>query len=80
MGSERRIRSTGTAPASKSGLYADPREDWLALHTEDVIDPARRIVDPHHHLWDRGGQRYMLEEMVADIATGRSSSPTALRQ
>ena len=43
-------------PASKSGLYADPREDWLALHSEDVIDPARRIVDPHHHLWNRGGQ------------------------
>jgi predicted TIM-barrel fold metal-dependent hydrolase len=72
MGSERRIRSTGTAPASKSGLYADPREDWLALHTEDVIDPARRIVDPHHHLWDRGGQRYMIEEMAADIATGHN--------
>src|SRR5215831_10335991 len=71
MGSERQIRSTGTASASKSGLYADPREGWLALHTEDVIDPARRIVDPHHHLWDRGGQRYMLEEMVADIATGQ---------
>ena len=72
MGSERRIRSTGTAPASKSGLYADPREDWLALHTEDLIDPARRIVDPHHHLWDRGGQRYMIEEMAADIATGHN--------
>src|SRR5215471_5715664 len=72
MGSERRIHSTGTAPASKSGLYADPREDWLALHTEDVLDPARRIVDPHHHLWDRGGQRYMIEEMAADISTGHN--------
>jgi len=40
-------------PASKSGLYADPREDWLALHQEKIIDPARPIVDPHHHLWDR---------------------------
>jgi predicted TIM-barrel fold metal-dependent hydrolase len=61
-----------TAPASKSGLYADPREDWLALHKEDVIDPARPIVDPHHHLWDRGGQRYMIEEMAADIASGHN--------
>ena len=56
-------------PASKSGLYADPREDWLALHSEDVIDPARRIVDPHHHLWDRGGQRYLIDELAADIAS-----------
>jgi predicted TIM-barrel fold metal-dependent hydrolase len=60
------------APASKSGLYADPREDWLALRKEDIIDPARAIVDPHHHLWDRGGQRYMIEEMAADIASGHN--------
>jgi predicted TIM-barrel fold metal-dependent hydrolase len=60
------------APASKSGLYADPREDWLAQRKEVIIDPARPIVDPHHHLWDRGGQRYMLEEMVADIASGHN--------
>jgi predicted TIM-barrel fold metal-dependent hydrolase len=59
-------------PASKSGLYADPREDWLALHSEDVIDPARPIVDPHHHLWDRGGQRYLIDELAADIASGHN--------
>jgi predicted TIM-barrel fold metal-dependent hydrolase len=61
-----------TAPASKSGLYADPREDWLALRKEEIIDPQRPIVDPHHHLWDRGGQRYMIEEMAADIASGHN--------
>ena len=61
-----------TAPASKSGLYADPREDWLAQYSEEIIDPARPIVDPHHHLWDRGGLRYMIEEMVSDIASGHN--------
>ncbi len=64
--------ATSTAAASSSGLYADPREDWLAQHAEEVIDPARPIVDPHHHLWDRGGQRYMIEEMAADIASGHN--------
>ena len=64
--------ATSTAAASKSGLYADPREDWLALYREEVIDPQRPIVDPHHHLWDRGGQRYMIEEMAADIASGHN--------
>src|SRR3954447_24372775 len=83
-----------SATVSKSGLYADPREDWLALHSEDIIDPARPIVDPHHHLWDRGGQRYLIEEFAADIASGhnilatvyvdcrsmyRASGPEALR-
>jgi predicted TIM-barrel fold metal-dependent hydrolase len=64
--------AASNAPASKSGLYADPREDWLAQYTEEVIDPQRPIVDPHHHLWDRGGQRYMIEEIAADIASGHN--------
>jgi predicted TIM-barrel fold metal-dependent hydrolase len=64
--------AASTAPASKSGLYADPREDWLALHSEAIIEPERLIVDPHHHLWDRGGQRYLIEEMAADIASGHN--------
>ena len=61
-----------TLPTTRSGLYADPREDWLAQHKEEVIDPARPIVDPHHHLWDRGGQRYLIEELVADIGSGHN--------
>jgi predicted TIM-barrel fold metal-dependent hydrolase len=61
-----------TLLASSSGLYADPREDWLAQHTEEVIDPQRPIVDPHHHLWQRGKLRYMIEQMVADIASGHN--------
>ena len=49
--------AASNTPASKSGLYADPREDWLARRKEEVLDPPRPIVDPHHHLWDRGGSR-----------------------
>jgi predicted TIM-barrel fold metal-dependent hydrolase len=64
--------SVSTAPTTASGLYADPRVDWLAQYTEEVIDPKRPIVDPHHHLWDRGGQRYLIEELSADIASGHN--------
>jgi predicted TIM-barrel fold metal-dependent hydrolase len=64
--------AASNAPASKSGLYADPREHWLAQRKEEIIDPGRPIVDPHHHLWDRGGQRYLIEEMTADIASGHN--------
>src|ERR1700710_3188061 len=64
--------TVSTAPASASGLYANPREDWLAQHTEEIIDPARPFVDPHHHLWDRGGLRYLIEEMAGDIASGHN--------
>src|SRR6202046_5191495 len=58
--------------ASRSLLFGEPREDWLALRQEEVIDPERPIVDAHHHLWDRGGQRYMIEEITADIASGHN--------
>ena len=64
--------SVSTAPTTSSGLYADPRVDWLAQYTEEVIDPKRPIVDPHHHLWDRGGQRYLIEEITSDIASGHN--------
>src|SRR5438874_13704446 len=58
-------------PANTSGLFVEPREDWLALHQEEIIDPLRPIVDPHHHLWNRG-HRYLIEEMAADIASGHN--------
>jgi predicted TIM-barrel fold metal-dependent hydrolase len=45
-------------------------EDWLALHTEAPIDPAMPIIDPHHHLWERGGARYLLDELKRDIDGG----------
>jgi predicted TIM-barrel fold metal-dependent hydrolase len=64
--------AASTAPTANSGLFADPREDWLAQHSEQIIDPDRPIVDPHHHLWDRGGLHYMIEEMAADIASGHN--------
>src|SRR3984885_4909533 len=56
--------------ASRSLLFGEPREDWLALRQEEVIDPERPIVDAHHHLWDRGGQRYMIGGITADIPSG----------
>src|SRR3982074_2787621 len=64
--------AASNAPAAKSGLYADPREDWLAQTKEEGLGSQRPIVYPHHHLWDRGGQRYLIEEMVTDIASGHN--------
>src|SRR5258708_13760271 len=74
---ERTPMAASNAPASKSGLYADPREDWLALRKEEVLDPARPIVDPPHHLWDRGPPRYIIEAMAARIPSGPNIIPTA---
>src|ERR1700688_3083050 len=65
-------KATSNAPTTASGLYADPRQEWLAQYSEDVLDASRPIVDPHHHLWDRGGQRYLIEDISADIASGHN--------
>ena len=34
--------AASTAPVSSSGIYADPREDWLAQYAEEIIDPRGR--------------------------------------
>lgn len=43
------------------------REDWLALQEEPVLEPDLPIIDPHHHLWHRQGQRYLVEDLLNDI-------------
>ena len=46
------------------------RGDWLALHDEPVLEPDCPIVDAHHHLWDRPGNRYFLSDFLEDAASG----------
>lgn len=47
------------------------RPEWLALaEAEDVIAPTLPIIDAHHHLWDRPGWRYLLEEFRQDACGG----------
>lgn len=48
------------------------REDWLEQRREEAIEPGRPIVDAHHHLWDKPGNRYLLDEIRRDIATGHN--------
>lgn len=43
---------------------------WLAQVEEEILDPALPICDPHHHLWDYPGRRYLLDELLADTGSG----------
>jgi len=45
-------------------------ETWLALGQEAALEPDAAIVDPHHHLWDRGGHTYLPAQFAADAAGG----------
>jgi predicted TIM-barrel fold metal-dependent hydrolase len=40
---------------------------WLNQVREPVIEPALRMIDPHHHLWDFADSRYLAEDLIADI-------------
>jgi predicted TIM-barrel fold metal-dependent hydrolase len=48
---------------------------------EDIIDPGLPIVDPHHHLWhERPSGRYVMEELLADLASGHNVVATVFMQ
>ena len=49
---------------------ADGHEEWLRSSTEEPLDPDEVICDPHHHLWDGPGNRYVLEDLRADTGAG----------
>ena len=56
----------GTTTQPASSPYLPVRDDWLARRTEAILEPELPIVDPHHHLWDRPGWRYMLDDLLAE--------------
>ena len=67
--------STGAAPTSSyNPHYPDPA--WLALRQEEIIEPELEIVDPHHHLWDRPGNRFLLDQLLADVDSGHKITET----
>ena len=63
-------------PASQAPV----RVDWLARHTEEILEPDLPIVDPHHHLWERPGYRYLFPELLADIGSGHKIEATLFEQ
>tara|TARA_Y100000758_G_scaffold119713_1_gene84311 strand:+ start:207 stop:1217 length:1011 start_codon:yes stop_codon:yes gene_type:complete len=54
----------------------DKDTNWIDLTTEEPIDPSIPICDPHHHFWDRPGNRYMMDELLSDIGGGHRITET----
>ena len=57
----------------------DDLDRWLSATAEPPLDPGQRIIDPHHHLWDRRApnayredppthSRYVADDLMHDIA------------
>jgi predicted TIM-barrel fold metal-dependent hydrolase len=49
---------------------------WLDQVQEEVIDPERPIIDPHHHLFERPGWSYGLPELWRDTGSGHRIEKT----
>ena len=50
---------------------------WHDQVVEEILEPERPIVDPHHHLWQRPeGRSYILEDLWADTDSGHNIEKT----
>jgi L-fuconolactonase len=72
--------STPTAGPAPIVHYLPVRQDWLDRRREPILEPELPIVDPHHHLWDRPGWRYLLDELLADTGSGHNIVATVFVQ
>jgi predicted TIM-barrel fold metal-dependent hydrolase len=71
---------TISRPAFTPSRQIAIREDWLAQLAEDILLPELPIVDPHHHLWDREDERYLLDDLLADTSSGHDIRATVFVQ
>jgi L-fuconolactonase len=51
---------------------ARDQASWLNQVVEEILEPDLPICDPHHHLWDHPGSRYLLDELLADTGSGHN--------
>jgi predicted TIM-barrel fold metal-dependent hydrolase len=62
------------------GRHAPVRPDWLNKRREEILEPDLPIVDPHHHLWDRPGNRYLFQDLLEDIGSGHNIVATCFEE
>src|SRR6266446_7945833 len=60
--------------------YPNPNPFWLDQHVEQIIEPELPIIDPHHHIWEQEGNRYLLDALINDLATGHNIIATVFVQ
>jgi predicted TIM-barrel fold metal-dependent hydrolase len=51
-------------------------DEWLKQITEEIVDPAREVVDPHHHLWHVEATHYDLGSLREDTGSGHNVTQT----
>lgn len=64
--SQRAYAQQQAAPSSPIRL------EWLDRRKEPILEPELPIIDPHHHLWQRPGWRYLLDDLLLDTGSGHN--------
>jgi L-fuconolactonase len=59
-------------PAPLRRAWSYDRGEGEDMTTEEILEPDLPICDPHHHLWDHPGHRYLLDELLADTGSGHN--------
>jgi L-fuconolactonase len=65
---------------SGSPTHIAVRPEWLALRAEEALDPHLPIIDAHHHIYDRPGARYLLDDLLRDLDGGHDIRATVFVQ
>lgn len=62
-------------------LTKESQRAWLSQHWEEAIDPERKIIDPHHHLWRSASlPQYLLQDLWEDIESGHNITKTVFME
>jgi L-fuconolactonase len=55
-------------------------DEWLSRWNEPILEPDLPIVDPHHHLWMRDEDPYLMPELLADLYSGHRITATVFAE
>jgi L-fuconolactonase len=68
-----KFKTTSSGHPDEFTTIFPPDLPWLAKRNkEEIVLPDLPVVDPHHHLWDRTGYRYSIDEFTEDMASGHN--------
>jgi len=74
------MSATPAQVAAIAANYLPVREGWLDRRKEPILEPELPVVDPHHHLWDRPGWRYLFDDLRNDTGSGHNIVATVFIQ
>ena len=60
--------------------HAPIRHVWLNSCREEIIEPDLPIVDTQHHMPDQRGNRYLFQDLFADVGSGHNIVATCFME